>query len=493
MLAGVRHPRGAPRPTATVLVAVLAVTLAACGSQLDPETVRDANGGIGTTQDAPGTIDGGVDDGTGTTTDGGTTTSGGTTPGGTTGSGGSTGSGGGGGSSSGGGTTGGDPAGGTKGASCDGFKNGPGITDDTITIGNASDVSGPVPGLFESSQDAVKAYVAFFNQSSDICGRKLKLNLYDSKTDAAADQQAYTKGCDEVFAMVGSMSAFDSGGAGTAQGCGLPDIRSAAVTNDRNECTTCFAAQSVRTGEWQNAVPDFVKKYYRSSMDNAAVLYINAGAAAENGPLQAKAMTKRGMQFDYVQGIDVSEFNYAPYVQELKDRGIEVVFWVGAYQQSVRLRQAMDQQGYEPKLYLRDPTDYNPDYVESGGDAVEGTVIFLNFVPFEESGRSKELQLYLSWLQQVRPGATPTFFGLFSWSAARLFVERSIALGGNLTRSALIDQFKKTDDWTANGLHSPQHVGPKHQGDCWRFVKLTGGKWVPVGGSKYTCNGYTTA
>ena len=138
-------------------------------------------------------------------------------------------------------------------ASCDGFKNSPGVTDSEITIGNASDISGPVPGLFESAQDAVKAYVAYFNSTSDICGRKLKLATYDSRTDAGADQQDYAKGCDEVFAMVGSMSAFDSGGAGTAQSCGLPDIRSAAVTRDRNACTTCFPAQSVNTGEWENA------------------------------------------------------------------------------------------------------------------------------------------------------------------------------------------------------------------------------------------------
>jgi ABC-type branched-subunit amino acid transport system substrate-binding protein len=76
-------------------------------------------------------------------------------------------------------------------ASCDGFQNGPGISDSEVTIGNASDISGPVPGLFESSQDAVKAYVAYFNSSSDICGRKLKLVTYDSRTDAGADQANY--------------------------------------------------------------------------------------------------------------------------------------------------------------------------------------------------------------------------------------------------------------------------------------------------------------
>ena len=218
-----------------------------------------------------------------------------------------------------------------------------------------------MPGLFESSQDAVKAYVAYFNSTSDICGRKLKLNLYDSRTDAAADQQAYAKACDEVFAMVGSMSAFDSGGAATAQPCGLPDIRSAAVTRDRNACSTCFGAQSVNTGEWENAPGDFVKKNYPDAAAHAGLLYINAGAAAENGPVEVNAMKKRGLHFDVVQGIDISEFNYAPYVQQLKDKGVEVVFFVGAYQQSVRLRQAMQQQGYKPDLYLRDPTDYNPE------------------------------------------------------------------------------------------------------------------------------------
>ncbi len=42
------------------------------------------------------------------------------------------------------------PAGDEEAGSCDGFENSTGITDDKIVIGNASDVSGPVPGLFES-------------------------------------------------------------------------------------------------------------------------------------------------------------------------------------------------------------------------------------------------------------------------------------------------------------------------------------------------------
>ena len=80
----------------------------------------------------------------------------------------------------------------------------------------------------------------------------------------------------------------------------------------------------------------------------------------------------------------------------------------------------------------------------------------------------------------MKPGTQPGFFGLFAWSAARLFVERATALGGRLTRDALIQDLRTVQDWTANGLHSTQQVGPKHTGDCWRFLQLQGGQWKEV-------------
>jgi len=485
---GSRRARPIGSLALALAVGALALVLAACGSQLDPATVARVNGttaggavqgGVGT--EAGGATTGGGGGGTTTSSGGGSTTAG---------SSGSTG-----GSTSSGGTpqgTGQNAAdGGTKAGSCNGFKNGPGITDKTITIGNSSDISGPVPGLFEASQDAVKAYVAYFNATSDICGRKLALKTYDSRTDASADQQAYAKACDETFAMVGSMSAFDSGGASTAQNCGLPDLRSAGVTSDRQACTTCFGAQSTVANEFENAVPDYVLKNHPDAAAHAAMLYINAGAAAENGKIQAAAMSKRGMHFDYVQGIDISEFNYAPYVQQMKDKGVKYVQMIASTDQFVRLAQAMQQQGFKPEVFMLDPTAYTQAFVKNGGDAVEGTTLFINFTPFEEASSNREEQLYLSWLQQVKPGAEPSFFGLFSWSAARLFAERATALGGRLSRSALISDLQHVDNWTANGLHSPQSVGPKRTGDCWRFVRLEGGKWSPVGGTKYTCSGLT--
>ncbi|WP_244930080.1 ABC transporter substrate-binding protein [Nocardioides sp. W7] len=490
------------RRCSTLLVSLLALLLAACGSQLDPKTVSQVNGDAGGSGAAAGEapiggevpVDGEVPAGTvpdASAGGGGAPAAGGGPAAPVAGGPPAAGGGGGKGGSTDGGKGKNSAGGGAKGASCAGFKNGPGITDKTITIGNASDISGPVPGIFEASQDAVRAYVAYFNSTGDICGRKLAIKTYDTRADAGADQQAYAKACEETFAMVGSMSAFDSGGAATAQGCGLPDLRSAATSVERSACATCFGAQSTNASQFQNAVADFVLKNYGDAGQHAGFLYINAGAAVQNAKGQVEAMTKRGMKFDVVQGIDITEFNYAPYVQQLKTKGVQTVFWIGAYQQSVRLRQAMDQQGYKPKLYLRDPTDYSPAFVKEGAGAVDGTVVFANFTPFEEVGSNKELALYLGWLDQVKPGATPGFFGLFSWSAARLFVERSIALGGKLDRASLVAQLGGVKNWTANDLHSPQQVGAKQTGECWRFVQLAGSAWKPVGGTKYQCSGLT--
>jgi ABC-type branched-subunit amino acid transport system substrate-binding protein len=476
---------------ACLATAALLVTTACGGSTIKPSDALKANQeilgqGAGTNTGTTGDTGTGTtgDTGTATTGDTGTTTTGGTgTTGGTAGTAGTAGTSGSGGTKGGGGI-------GVKAGSCAGFKNGPGMTDSTITIGNSSDISGPVPGLFTGAQQATKAYVAYFNATSSICGRKLQLNTYDSRTDAGADQQGYQKICETSFAGVGSMSAFDSGGAATAQGCGLPDIRTAAVTLARNDCTTCFGVQATGKAEYQNEVYDYWRRTEKAATEKAAFVYLNAGAAAENAATQIAVGKKRGMNWVYTSGIDVAEFNYGPYVQQMKSKGVQFVQFLGAYQQEARFAQAMQSAGFTPKVFMLDPSAYEPGFLKQGGSAVNGVKFFVNFTPLDES--QPELNLYKKWLQQVAPGAQPTFFGLFAWSATKLFVEKSIQLGGKLTRASLVAAVKGTNGWTGGGMHSPMSVGSKHPPVCVRWMTVKNGQFVPYT-SKYVCGGYTKA
>ena len=479
--------RHRPRSSTTRAMSVVAflvslMLLVACGSRLDPDTVAraegDVVGGTGTTDDGTGL----TGDGTGGT--GGTDGTGGT--GGTDdGSGGTGGTGGNGGTGGTGGTGGGSATGGVKAGSCAGFDNDqPGIDKDTIVLANASDISGPVPGIFEASQQATRAYIEYFNSTSDICGHKLEVKMLDTRADAGADQQAYATACDEAFAAVGSMSAFDSGGAATAENCGIPDLRATIVTPTRSACSTCFATQAVNTKQITGAVPDYFTKHYKSATQAAGLFYINAGAAVPNAEAFNSAWSKAGWNIKVFQGIDVSEFNFAPYVQQMKDEGLKLVTYIGPYQNTVKLQQAMAQQGYEPEVYFQDSTIYDARYVQQAGDLGDGTIVFSSTDMFDNFA-NKEMALYRAWLDQVKPGAVPNFYGLYAWSATRLFVEQAIKLGGKLNRKSLVEALRGVRNWTGNGVHVPQQVGSGVTYNCASFLELNDGKWRKLAG--YQC------
>ena len=372
-----------------------------------------------------------------------------------------------------------------KAGSCAGFQNSKGITNSTITIANASDLSGPVPGLFKSAQAAVTAYVAYFNSTSSICGRKLKLLGLDSGTSESGDQQASQTACSNAFALVGSMGAFDTGGASTTGNCGQPDIRASSTETARFKNPTTFGAYSLAVNEVPVAQFPYFKSLNKNAAPNAGFVYLNAGAASLNADSAIKAESKIGFNFRDKIAIDITSVpNYNLYANQLKNDGIQYVQYIGAYQYAVKLKSAFYQAGYNP-IFVMDPTAYDAGYV-AAGQPVNGTYSFVPGPLFEEANRNAELQLYLTWLQRTSGGA-PTFFGVYAWSAAVLFTQLAEQLGGKLTRASLVNALRGAHNWTANGLTPAQDPGGRHTGHCMAVVQLENGKWVRKTPFPYTC------
>lgn len=371
--------------------------------------------------------------------------------------------------------------------SCVGFQNQTGITNTQIKIANVSDISGPVPGLFTSAQQATKAYVAYFNSTRTICGRKLLLTSYDARTDATANNAAYKKACSTAFAAVGSMSAFDAGGASVAKACYLPDVRARSVSAARNGCGTCFGVDATRAGEGPNSVPDYFVAQKPEAVKKAAFLYINAGSGQQDSLTSMKVAQARGYQVVVNKGIDIADFNYGPYVDQLRSAGARIVHFTGAFQQSARLAQAMQDKAFTPDAFVVNNLAYTPSYASVGGAATNGSITAINFLPL--NANQTELNLYRKWLQKVAPGAAPTATGLYAWSAAKLFVQKAAGLGNKLNRGALLSQLRSVNAWTGGGLHVPQQVGTKHVSPCTRLLYLKNGTWVSIGGTAYRCSG----
>jgi len=507
-----RTTRRSPRRR-TTLVALVAsavvLTVTACGSQLDPDDVASSRGSTsGAALTAPGALgstsgdpalapDGAppaeVDTGTlASGTDGAAaapSTSGGSGGSGTPPAGAEDQQ-----SDTGGGSGAEDPAaeesatGDGPAGSCDGFRNGPGITDSTITLANAVDISGPVPGLFESARQATQAFVSFYNSTEKLCGRSLELLPLDSRADAGADQQAYATACDKAFAAVGSVSSFDAGGAATAQQCGLPDIRSFIVTPERQQCSTCVAAFAITTDQLPDAIPRYWLQKERDASQHVGIFYVNVAAAKVNAEAAAASYEKAGMNVDVLQPIDTAEFNYATYAQQMKDNDIDFVQYYGPYQFAIKLQQAMKQQSFVPEVYFQDATIYDANYLKQAGDVAKGAYVYSTTELFDDT-RIREMALYRSWLERVAPGAVPNYYGLYAWSAARLFVQEATALGGKLTRESLVARMRQVKGWTSNGLHAPMSVGSGATSPCVKIIQYDGSSWRSVSGSRFTCGG----
>ena len=382
---------------------------------------------------------------------------------------------------------GGQSPGGIQIGSCAGFKNQTGVTDSTITIANVADLSGPVPNLFKSAQAAVTAYVAYFNSTSSICGRKLKLIDLDSGTSESGDQQASQSACGSAFAMVGSMGAFDAGGASTVANCGIPDLRAASTETARQKSPVTFGAYSLRTNEIPSAPFLWFKSHFGDAYKNAGFVYLNAGASSLNADSFMAGESKLGYDFKDKIAIDVTSVpNYNGYATQLKSDGIKYVQYVGAYQYAQKLKQAFEQQDYHP-VFLMDSVAYDPNFV-AAGSTVDDTYVFLAGPMFEEANRNPQLATYLQWLQRTS-GGSPSFFGVYAWSAAALFVESALELGGKLTRQSLIGKLQGIHDWTNHGMTQPQDVGGTHTTHCTSIIQLQNGHWVRKTPYPYTCGG----
>jgi ABC-type branched-subunit amino acid transport system substrate-binding protein len=407
-----------------------------------------------------GSISGGSLGGGGTSGAGGGGGGGGSAGGGGGGGGGS----GGGGRSSGGGSA--APAGGNGGATDTG------VTANSIKIAAIADISGVQRGLFQSAWDAIDALAAFVNSQGGIYGRRLVVDHLDDQTNSAGNRARTAEACEKDFAIVGSMSAFDDGGASVARSCGIVDIPAITILPQHSLSPAVHAAYPNRPDYFPTGPALYIKKHYPGVIKSAGIIWLNAGAASGNAQVRIKAYEKLGFHFIYKQEVQVVEANYAPYVLDMRGRGVKYLTFIGDYQSIARLLQAMRQQGWYPQVRDWDSVVYDPRFLSIAGPAANGSFFYQNTALFDDVGSNKELQLYLGWLKKVHPSSNPTYFGEYAWSAGRLFVKTALDVGPHLTRKAMNAALEKVHSWSDFGLHGPNDIGRQIAGRCFLYGKI---------------------
>jgi len=355
------------------------------------------------------------------------------------------------------------------------------VTANSITIGNIASISGVAPGLTQSAQAATEAFAAYVNSAGGICGRMLKVQTFDDGNDTGNNAADAQQACQSDFALVGSASGFDNGGASAIQSCGIPDDAAEISTHELGNVPNVFGASPGNAHYWPTGPAVWLKSQFPNAVTHAAMIYLNAPATQEQA--QAEMQAYQSVGFNYIYSVQVSptEPNYAPYVAKMQSAGVQYVTEYSDDNSAARLVQAMAQANFQPQVVDWFSEEYTQHFLsESQGDA-NGNLVLMATTPYEDSSSNPGMQLFLSWLNRVAPGTQHDIFGEFAWSAGLAFLQAAKAVGAHLTRAALISQLQQIGSWNGGGVQPPdQSFGQKIPSPCFSYFKISGNGFTRV-------------
>jgi len=220
------------------------------------------------------------------------------------------------------------------------------------------------------------------------------------------------------------------------------------------------------------------------------MLWLNASVASFNAKKNVQAAESIGYNFVYERAVEVVEPNYTPYVNAMRDANVQYVSMVGDNNSVARLLKAFQSQNYHPKVKEFDTVIYDQKFLKNAGAAAEGVFTSITATPIEEAAGNREYTLYINTLKRSTSNPPDAFFGLYAWSASRLFQEAIEKTGPQITRAKLISFLQGLHSWDSHGLHAPHDIGNKRPANCFVMLKVQGGKFVrhqPAGGG-FDCN-----
>jgi ABC-type branched-subunit amino acid transport system substrate-binding protein len=376
-----------------------------------------------------------------------------------------------------------------------------GVTPTDITVEVMADVgSALAPGLFQGNIDALNAYAAYINAHGGIACRKLVVRTWDSKLSPTESKNGLIDACQNAFAMVGNNALFNPDPSPMTS-CvdkqehptGLPDV--AALANDINEqcAPTAFSVTGTsrhcpnEPGAFPSPALIAPTKWLLQKYGPLHGLYLVPGdlpTTVQASTYLLVAQQQAGVTWDAtpkVSGLDAQP-SYTPRVQLAKSKASNYVYDGLNDIGMIRMRKEAAAQGLTSvKVWACSLACYTKAFLSEGGADVEGTYLFMNFLPFEEAKYNAEDEAYVSAL-----GSKVDSFGANAWQAAGAFkqaVDDVVKQKGpnGITRPAVLEALHGITNFTDNGwIGGLSLTGTGSVGGCYLIMQVQHGQFVRV-------------
>ena len=376
-----------------------------------------------------------------------------------------------------------------------------GVTPTSITIDVMADVGSPLaPGLFQGAVDAINAFASAINAHGGVACRKLNVRMWDSKLDSAETKNGQIDACHNAFAMVGTSAASNTDIAtlnscpdNTGRATGLPDI--AGFSSEDTTCgATVFTVQPVAqpcpVPQGDNTYTESVG-YMRWQLQQNPALHGLFLIASDRPaltlalvPLEA-AYQQAGMTWDAIPKVSIfnTQTDYTSRIQVARTKQSTYVFNGSSDTSMIFMRKEAAAQGETSvKVWGCPASCYTKAFLNQGGSAVEGTYVWLNFLPFEEASYNAEDAAYVNGVGLSKADT----YGAYAWQATVAFEDAVNAVVANdgpngVTRANLLPALKGLTHFDAHGwLGTKSLYGTPSTSPCFVVLQVRNGKFVRI-------------
>lgn len=379
-----------------------------------------------------------------------------------------------------------------------------GITKDTIKVAVVADVDNPiVPGVLQGIVDGVQGWGKYVNANGGIAGRKVEVDFIDSKLSANDARNAIIQACSEDFALVGTgalllqtpddiVNCKDSAGATT----GIPDV-AALITNPLEGCApTSFTVtvpsvkcdtldQKPQTYRINNGDSQYLMKVHKD-LHGPMVIAADSPSVVRTSKVLNEGAQAAGIKADDLVSVSgrAPESVYTPVIQKMKTDKSNYALSSQAVTGVIAQRQEAQLQGLtDPDIvWMCTLACYHDDSFVKAGDAVNGQLMWLTFLPFEETAQNAMNANFVKYVGKDKING----FASWGFTAGLLFEQAAkavVAKDGKdgLTRAKLIAELQNIHDFTGGGLVGAVDVGNKVPSSCIMLEQYKGnGKFVRV-------------
>ncbi len=353
----------------------------------------------------------------------------------------------------------------------------PGVTANSVTVGQVDDLSSPIPGLFKGAEDGTKAYFAYINSLGGVNGRMLKLDAEDSTFqggEVATETGAQIR---TEFALVGGFSLLDS--------AEEPLINIAHVPDVGFSLSPSLASDPYLYSPLPN--PDsyyplnlflYLKSKYPQAVKKVGIIWENATAstAAAETAVEA-AMKAAGWKIVYDHGVGPFDTNFLPDIISMKAKGVKLFFSTELPDNyAATLAKQFQQQNF--KAMNVEGAAYSAQLLSLAGSAANNMYIEQGYALYlgQDAKTVPAVGLFDKWMKKVDSKPNFEIESVYGWASAELFAQALKEAGNPPTRAGLIKALNKVTFFDAGGLVPPSDPAKAIPSGCFLLAQVQNGK-----------------